>query len=75
MGGEQSATVWKAEAFYRRLVSDPVHPPLRSRIRRIRAITAAHERGAQEAVIITISSGESSTHDSALQAARDAAIP
>jgi len=78
-GGEQlrDRVDIAAEAFYRRLVSDPVHPSTSQPHPAdfARAITAAHERGAQEAVIITISSGMSSTHDSALQAARDAAIP
>ncbi|MBP8974339.1 MAG: DegV family protein [Anaerolineae bacterium] len=66
-----------AEAFYRRLVSDPVHPTTSQPHPAdfARAIAAAHERGAQEAVIITISSGMSSTYDSAQQAARGAAIP
>jgi len=66
-----------AEAFYRRLVSDPVHPTTSQPHPAdfARAIAAAHEHGAQEAVIITISSGMSSTYDSAQQAARGAAIP
>ena len=66
-----------ADAFYRRLVTDPVHPTTSQPHPAdfARAIAAAQERGAQEAVIITISSGMSSTHDSAQQAARDAAIP
>ena len=66
-----------AETFYRRLVTDPVHPttsqPQPSDF--ARAITEAQARGAAEAVIITISSGMSSTYESALGAARTAAIP
>lgn len=66
-----------AEAFYRRIVTDPVHPstsqPQPSDF--ARAIADAAARGAHEAVIITLSSRMSSTCDSAQQAARAAAIP
>lgn len=66
-----------AQAFYQRLITDPAHPttsqPQPADF--ARAIAEAQARGAAEAVIITISSGMSSTYESALGAARTAGIP
>jgi DegV family protein with EDD domain len=63
--------------FYKRLVSDPVHPTTSQPHPQdfAQAIERAVQKGAEEAVIITISSGMSSTFDSALQAQRSASIP
>jgi DegV family protein with EDD domain len=59
------------DEFYNRLVTDPVHPSTSQPHPHdfARAIERAQQRGADEAVIITISSGMSSTYNSALQAA------
>ncbi|GAB4412632.1 MAG: DegV family protein [Anaerolineae bacterium] len=66
-----------AEAFYRRLVTDAVHPstsqPQPADFARV--LNEAKARGAQEAVIITLSSGMSSTYEAALLGARSATIP
>lgn len=78
-GGEQlrDRVDLTADAFYRRLVTDPVHPstsqPQPADF--ARAVAEAQARGAEEAVIITISSGMSSTYESALLGARSATIP
>jgi DegV family protein with EDD domain len=63
--------------FYKRLVSDPVHPTTSQPHPQdfAQAIERAVQKGSEEAVIITISSGMSSTFDSALQAQRLASIP
>lgn len=63
--------------FYQRLVSDPVHPTTSQPHPHdfAQAVERARQAGAQEAVILTISSGMSSTYDSALQAQKLAAIP
>ncbi len=65
------------EDFYRRIVSDPLHPTTSQPHPQdfAAAITHAQEQGAQEAVIITISGGMSSTYQSALAAQNDSAIP
>lgn len=64
-------------AFYTRLTTDPVHPttsqPAASDF--VTAIEQAAERGAQAALVVTISSGMSSTHNAAMQAAQTASIP
>lgn len=67
----------KPADFYRRLISDPVHPTTSQPHPQdfVQAIERVVQKGAQEAVIITISSGMSSTFDSALQAQRSARIP
>lgn len=63
--------------FYKRLVTDPVHPttsqPHPADFKR--AIDVAVQDGADEVVIITISAGMSSTHNSALQAAAMVDVP
>ncbi len=63
--------------FYKRLASDPVHPTTSQPHPQdfVQAIERVAQKGAREAVIITISSGMSSTFDSALQAQRSASIP
>jgi DegV family protein with EDD domain len=63
--------------FYERIVSDPVHPSTSqpSPQEFVDRIQKAAHNGAHEAVIITISSGMSSTNNSALQAQRQADIP
>lgn len=65
------------DAFYRRLVNDPVHPTTSQPHPTDfgRAIEQAVQQGAEEVVIVTISSGMSSTHQSALQAAQAAEVP
>ena len=57
--------------FYTRLVKDPIHPTTSQPHPQdfARAIAEARDAGAQEALIITISSGMSSTYNSAEQAA------
>jgi DegV family protein with EDD domain len=67
----------KATDFYRRLVSDPVHPSTSQPHPHdfAQAVDRAAQNGADEAVIITISSGMSSTYNSALQAQKLAGIP
>jgi DegV family protein with EDD domain len=64
-------------AFYRRLVSDPVHPSTSQPHPQdfLKAIERTQQKGADEVVIITISSGMSSTNDSAIQAQRMASCP
>jgi DegV family protein with EDD domain len=59
------------DEFYNRLVIDPVHPSTSQPHPQdfVQAIERARQSGADEAVIITISSGMSSTYNSALQAA------
>ncbi|MBN2304043.1 MAG: DegV family protein [Anaerolineae bacterium] len=63
--------------FYERLASDPVHPTTSQPHPQdfVRAIEQAQENGADEAVIITISSGMSSTYASAVQAQRQTGLP
>jgi DegV family protein with EDD domain len=65
------------QEFYERLVIDPVHPSTSQPHPHdfVQAIERAHQRGADEAVIITISSGMSSTYNSALQAANMTDFP
>lgn len=59
----------KPAAFYERLASDPVHPTTSQPppAAFVQAVHQAKENGAQEAVIFTISSGMSSTYQSARQ--------
>jgi DegV family protein with EDD domain len=63
--------------FYQRLMRDPIHPTTSQPHPQdfARAIAHAQQNGADEVVIITISSGMSSTFGSAQQAAQNAAIP
>lgn len=65
------------EVFYRRLVTDSQHPTTSQPHPQdfVQAIQRAKDQGAQEAVIITVSSGMSSTYESALQAARSVEFP
>jgi DegV family protein with EDD domain len=65
------------QEFYERLVTDPVHPSTSQPHPHdfAQAIERAQHRGASEAVIITISSGMSSTYNSAQQAARMTQFP
>lgn len=65
------------DVFYRRLVSDPVHPTTSQPHAQdfVQAINRAVEQGAQEVVIITISGGMSSTYNSATQAATAVSVP
>lgn len=63
--------------FYNRLVADPVHPST-SQPRPhdfAQAIDREQQDGAEEVVIITISSGMSSTYQSALQASEQSDLP
>lgn len=59
------------DAFYTRLITDPVHPSTSQPHPHdfVQAIARAQQNGAEEAIIITISSGMSSTYNSAQQAA------
>lgn len=63
--------------FYKRLVTDPVHPttsqPHPGDFKQ--AIEDAVQKGAEEVVVITISSGMSSTYNSALHAAGMVEVP
>jgi DegV family protein with EDD domain len=63
--------------FYRRLVSDPTHPTTSQPAPAdfARAIQQAADKGAQEAIIFTISSGMSSTYRAAQTVAQQAVIP
>jgi DegV family protein with EDD domain len=65
------------QAFYDRLVTDPVHPTTsQPQVNDfVQAFQQAQSDGATEVVVITISSGMSSTHDSAQQAARLVDLP
>ena len=65
------------QAFYDRLVTDPVHPTTsQPQVNDfVQAFRQAQSDGATEAVVITISSGMSSTHASAQQAARLVDLP
>lgn len=65
------------DEFYRRLVSDPVHPHTSQPAPRdfVAAAERAAAAGATEALVITISSGMSSTYNSALQAVPLSPIP
>lgn len=65
------------DAFYRRLVSDPVHPMTSQPTVQdfLAAVRAAEQAGAKEALIITVSSGMSSTNDVAQQARDQATLP
>jgi DegV family protein with EDD domain len=65
------------QEFYERLVLDPVHPSTSQPHPHdfAQAIARARQRGADEAVIITISSGMSSTYNSAQQAANQTDFP
>jgi len=66
-----------AEAFYERLVSDPVHPttsqPTPNDV--LQVFNAAKDAGAEAVFCILISSAMSGTYASAEQAARSASIP
>lgn len=64
-------------AFYQRLVEDPVQPTTSQPHPAdfARAIDGQAQRGADEVVIFTISSGMSSTYSSALQAAQMVDLP
>lgn len=66
-----------AAEFYERLVTDPVHPSTSQPHPHdfAQAVAQAQASGASEAVIITISSGMSSTYNSARQAEPLADIP
>lgn len=63
--------------FYARLVSDPVHPSTSQPAPGdfVQAIERAQQRGADAAVIVTISSGMSSTYESATQASQMTDFP
>ncbi len=65
------------QAFYKRLVTDPVHPSTSQPHPQdfAQAIERVQRLGADEAVIITISSGMSSTYSSAQQAAAMTQFP
>ncbi len=65
------------EDFYARLVSDPVHPSTSQPAPGdfVQAIERAQQRGAEEAVIVTISSGMSSTYEAAMQASQMTDFP
>ncbi len=65
------------DAFYRRLVSDPVYPQTSQPTVQdfLAALRAAEAGGAEEALIITLSSGMSSTNAVAQQARDQAALP
>jgi len=67
----------KPADFYRRLVSDPVHPTTSQPhpYDFAQAIRRAQQNGASEAVVITISSGMSSTYNAARQAQTMVDIP
>ena len=66
-----------AEAFYERLVSDPVHPttsqPTPNDV--LQVFKSARDKGAEAVFCILISSAMSGTYASAVQAAKDAPIP
>lgn len=66
-----------AEDFYQRLESDPTLPTTSQPTPRemVQAYETAHKNGAEEILIITISSAMSGTHESALQAAELVEIP
>lgn len=66
-----------SEAFYDRLTSDPIHPTtsLPSPQDFADAIETARQRGAEEVVILTISSGLSGTHNAASMGASMVDIP
>jgi DegV family protein with EDD domain len=65
------------QAFYRRMVDDPVYPksahPTPGDF--VDALQAAREDGAQEAVVITVSSAMSGTYGAARQAAQRVNMP
>lgn len=65
------------QEFYERLAKDPVHPTTSQPTVEdfAQAVRRAGEDGAEEAVVLTISSGMSSTHSAALTGTRDASIP
>ncbi|HMN61849.1 MAG TPA: DegV family protein [Anaerolinea sp.] len=65
------------EAFYRRLVSDPRYPSTAhaTHLDFLNAYRAAAERGAQEVLVLTVSSAMSGTFDAARQAAADVDFP
>ncbi|MBN1875777.1 MAG: DegV family protein [Anaerolineae bacterium] len=67
----------QAEAFYRRLVADPVYPTTSQPTPKdfLDAYEAARTNGAQEIVVITISSAMSGTYESARLAATMTDIP
>jgi len=67
----------KPTEFYERLVTDPVHPSTSQPHPHdfVQAIQRAQQDGADEVVVITISSGMSSTYNSALQAQTMVDIP
>ena len=67
----------KPSEFYERLVLDPVHPTTSQPppAAFVQAVHQAKENGAQEAVIFTISSGMSSTYQSARQIETQVDIP
>jgi DegV family protein with EDD domain len=66
-----------AETFYRRLPVDPVHPTTSQPTPQDFAsvLERAQQNGAEEAVIITLSTQLSGTYDSAVQARQSAEIP
>ena len=65
------------QAFYQRLTEDPVHPKTAhpNPPRFVRAYEEAKESGAEEIVMITISSEMSGTFDAAQQAAKQVDMP
>ncbi len=67
----------KPTDFYRRLASDPIHPTTSQPHPHdfAQAVRRAQQQGAEEAVVVTISSGMSSTYDSARQAQAMVDIP
>jgi DegV family protein with EDD domain len=67
----------KSTEFYERLISDPIHPTTSqpSPAAFAQAVHDAKEDGAEEAVILTISSGMSSTYQAARQIENRVDIP
>ena len=65
------------EDFYRRLVVDPIHPTTSQPTPQdfLTAYQKAQQRGAQEIVVVTISTGMSGTHESARLAASMIDVP